>query len=141
MDKIVILSNGIKLGIIGNVYPVMFEDDTILSEWDNGNPYNVEGSTNLVTVINGKTMLINDVTLGLADWVKIEITNFIQAEKRREVDLLICNPALIQLVYEYINLYYSDVDIYTLDIIEDDSKNELEIARLNLFLRYTPNLI
>lgn len=142
MDKIVILSNGIKLGIIGNVYPVMFEDNTILKEWDNGNPYCIDGKETVVTVINGKTMLIADVIIGLADWIKTEVINFVQALKKREVDLLIVNPSIIQLVYEHITLYYNDVNLYTLDIMdENDPKTDLEIARLNLFLRYNPNLI
>lgn len=141
MDKIVVLSNGIKLAFVGNVYPVMFEDNTFLPEWDNGNPYEVEGKNTLITVINGKTMLTCAVTVELANWIKVEIMNFIKAEKKKEIDLIICNPGLIHLVYNYISLFSATTDIYTLDIMEDDIKNEVETARLNLFLRFTPNLI
>lgn len=141
MDKIVTLSNNIKLGFIGNVYPVMFEDNTIICEWDRGNPYDVEGHKTLVTAINGKTMLICDVAVELADWIKEEIRKYIMLLKTKEIDLIICNPAIIHLVYNYVSMFRSDIDLYTLDIMEGEKDDELEIARINLFLRFNPNLL
>lgn len=141
MDKIVTLSNGLKLAFIGNVYPVLFEDNTMLMEWEKGSPYYVNGSNTIITTINNKVILTSNVTVELADWIKEEIRQFIIFLKTREIDLIICNPTIIHLVYEYINLFRSDIDIYTLDIMENDPEEKEDIARLNLFLKFNPNLL
>ena len=142
MDKIVTLSNDLKLAFIGNVYPVTFEDNYEVREWEKDNPYNVNSNKTIITTINGKTILVADVTVELADWIKREIEIFIKMLKVKEIDLIICNPAIIQLVYEYINLFRSDIDLYTLDIMEDEeTKDGICIARINLFLKFNPNLL
>lgn len=139
MDKIVILSNGLKLAFIGNVYPVTFEDNYEVKEWERSNPYDVNGTETTVVNINGKTILVSNVTVGLADWIKREVEIFIKMLKTKEIDLIICNPAIIHLIYEYINLFRSDIDLYTLDIMEDEeTKDGICIARINLFLKFNP---
>lgn len=140
MQTIIKLTNGIKVGIIGNHYPIMFDDNTMVKE-DIFNKFEVSIVTDKLslTKINEHTVSVGIGHMELNLWVKQDIDQLVIKYLNKEVDVLLSIQSLMTLAYDYINDFYPQVPIYVPNILE--SEDTIMVASINSFFKYEPNTI
>lgn len=140
MQTIIKLTNGIKVGIIGNHYPIMFDDNTMVKEeiFDKFEVSIVTDKLSL-TKIHDYTISVGVGHMELNLWVKQDIDKLVLKYINKDVDILLTTQSLITLTYDYINSLYPQVPIYVPNILE--SEDTIMVASINSFFKYEPNTI
>lgn len=141
MNKIIKLSNGINIAIIGNVYPLLLDDAMFIPRYINPNnipDIYVTGNKNVIKSVNKKTVMIADVVFDIADWVKDELDMFTEEVLLGNIDFVIANSVQLFPAYNYLRSINSSLELYTFDVL--DNVNGMDIARINLFLKFNLNL-
>lgn len=133
MDKIFRLSNGIRVAVIGNIYPAIFDDNLQLTEEIHSIPETfLECSKFNVVDINTSKVSIAFGKNKLSDWVYKDIDILAKRFADNEIDVIVTNLGIVNYVLHYIMQYYPNMPLHSPVISEYE--DNIPVFKIDSFI-------